>query len=89
MVLMSHAVLGCIGVCIRQWDRVGAGPNEVGIGPKSHGTHNAPFFLDWNIMLFWVEKNICVSGSIDRTRPGYPSRVPRVVPPSEVPLYNP
>ena len=25
----------------------------------------------------------------DRTRPGYPSRVPRVVPPSEVPLYNP
>ena len=25
----------------------------------------------------------------DRTRPGYPSRVPRVVPPSGVPLYNP
>ena len=25
----------------------------------------------------------------DRTRPRYPSRVPRVVPPSEVPLYNP
>ena len=24
----------------------------------------------------------------DRTRPGYPSRVPRVVPPSGVPLYN-
>ena len=24
----------------------------------------------------------------DRTHPGYPSRVPRVVPPSEVPLYN-
>ena len=25
----------------------------------------------------------------DRTRPGYPSRVPRVVPPSGVPFYNP
>ena len=25
---------------------------------------------------------------IDKTRPGYPSRVPRVVPPSGVPLYN-
>ena len=25
----------------------------------------------------------------DRTRPGYPSKVPQVVPPSEVPLYNP
>ena len=25
----------------------------------------------------------------NRTRSGYPSRVPRVVPPSEVPLYNP
>ena len=25
----------------------------------------------------------------DRIRPGYPSRVPRVVPPSRVPLYNP
>ena len=24
----------------------------------------------------------------DKTRPGYPSRVPRVVPPSGVPLYN-
>ena len=31
-----------------------------------------------------------VSRVIDRTRPGYPSRVPRlVVPPSGVPLYNP
>ena len=28
-------------------------------------------------------------GHSDRTRPGYPSRVPQVVPPSEVPLYNP
>ena len=26
---------------------------------------------------------------VDRTRPGYPSRVPQVVPPSGVPLYNP
>ena len=25
---------------------------------------------------------------VDKTRPGYPSRVPRVVPPSGVPLYN-
>ena len=25
----------------------------------------------------------------DRTRPRYPPRIPRVVPPSEVPLYNP
>ena len=25
----------------------------------------------------------------DRTRPGYPSEVSRVVPPSGVPLYNP
>ena len=25
----------------------------------------------------------------DKTRPGYPSRVSRVVPPSGVPLYNP
>ena len=25
----------------------------------------------------------------DRTRPGYPPRIPRVVPPNEVPLYNP
>ena len=25
----------------------------------------------------------------DRTRPGYPSKVSRVVPPSGVPLYNP
>ena len=24
----------------------------------------------------------------DKTRPGYPSRVPRLVPPSGVPLYN-
>ena len=29
------------------------------------------------------------SGVHDRTRPGYPSKVPRVVPPSEVSLYNP
>ena len=28
-------------------------------------------------------------GDHDRTRPGYPSRVPRVIPPSEVSLYNP
>ena len=27
--------------------------------------------------------------SSDRTRPGYPSKVSRVVPPSGVPLYNP
>ena len=26
---------------------------------------------------------------VDRTRPGYPPRISRVVPPSEVPLYNP
>ena len=26
---------------------------------------------------------------VDKTRPGYPFRVPRVVPPSGVPLYNP
>ena len=25
----------------------------------------------------------------DRTRPGYPPRISRVIPPSEVPLYNP
>ena len=30
-----------------------------------------------------------IVGPIDRTRPGYPSRISRVVPPSEVPLYNP
>ena len=30
-----------------------------------------------------------VATYIDRTRPGYPSMVPRVVPPSGVPLYNP
>ena len=28
-------------------------------------------------------------GCADRTRPGYPPRISRVVPPSEVPLYNP
>ena len=28
-------------------------------------------------------------GHIDKTRPSYPSRISRVVPPSEVPLYNP
>ena len=26
---------------------------------------------------------------VDKNRPGYPSRISRVVPPSEVPLYNP
>ena len=30
-----------------------------------------------------------VVGNFDKTRPGYPSKVSRVVPPSGVPLYNP
>ena len=29
------------------------------------------------------------SMTTDRTRLGYPPRIPRVVPPSEIPLYNP
>ena len=32
---------------------------------------------------------VCEYVDVDRTRPGYPLRVPRVVPPSGVPLYNP
>ena len=30
-----------------------------------------------------------IPARIDRTRSGYPPRISRVVPPSEVPLYNP
>ena len=36
-----------------------------------------------------VEINLETSDDADKTRPGYTSRVPRVVPPSGVPLYNP
>ena len=33
--------------------------------------------------------NSCWDSTDDRTLPGYPSKVPRVVPPSGVPMYNP
>ena len=35
----------------------------------------------------WVEAVPCKAAD-DKTQPGYPSRVPRVVSPSGVPLYN-
>ena len=40
-------------------------------------------------MMRLTRKEVKFEWNDDRTRPGYPSRVPRVVPPSEVPLYNP
>ena len=36
-----------------------------------------------------IQQHILNMTENDRTRPGYPSRVPRVVPPSGVSLYNP
>ena len=50
------------------------------------GEHKGPGFVAL-VKEFYVNM-VGVKGKTDRTRPGYPSRVPRVVPPSGVPLYN-
>ena len=49
-------------------------------------------FMTWFRLTTHEVVSDCDLGKVsvaNRTRPGYLSRVPRVVPPSGVPLYNP
>ena len=41
------------------------------------------------VVMSWERPKSVFEIRSDKTRPGYPPRIPRVVPPSEVPLYNP
>ena len=54
-------------------------PNEKKVIVSTHAT-----FLEEDYM-----NNFKPRSKVDRTRPRYPSRVPRVVPSSGVPMYNP
>ena len=59
---------------------------KINIITKKRVTNLDNFFFSY----YKVKKNTkTVLMVVDRTRPGYPSRVPRMVPPSGVPLYNP
>ena len=60
---------------------------------KAREDKDAPEVVPGIFSLYDIEMHALIdhgsTHSYDRTRPGYPSRVPRVVPPSGVPLYNP
>ena len=57
--------------------------------PQCRRVHSRPLPVPWPSRA--LVRPVCEHTALpcDRIRPGYPPRISRVVPPSEVPLYNP